>query len=133
MSARVYMSLHGNLCYDCLLRGSVILVKFLHVSVNTLPAEHETSNASVGIWSEERSTLSITERDSAQTDRVLTHLLFTDHLHDSRLYQANGAKTCCAHRPCIDRPILCCLLSKLKHNVSWSTLGVHFAHGSGAD
>ena len=34
MSARVYMSSHGNLCYDGLLRGSVFPVKFLHVSVN---------------------------------------------------------------------------------------------------
>ena len=37
-------------------------------------------------------------------------LLFTAHLHDSCLYLAKGAKTCGAHRPCIDRPILCCLL-----------------------
>ena len=75
MSARVYMSSHGNICYDGLLRGSVIPVKFFLVSVNTLPAEHETSNALVGIWSEERSTPSITERDSAQTERVLTRLV----------------------------------------------------------
>ena len=54
-------------------------------------------------------------------------LLFTAHLHDSRLYQAKGAKTCCAHHPCVDRPIL------YTHNPSWSTLGLHLAHGSGAD
>ena len=59
-------------------------------------------------------------------------LLFTAHLHDSRLYQAKGAKTCCAHHPRIDRPILCCLLSQYTHNPSWSTLGLHIAHGSGA-
>ena len=70
-----YMSSHGNLCYDGPLRGSLIPVKFLFVSVNTLPAERETSNALVGIWSEERSTPSITERDSAQTERVLTRLV----------------------------------------------------------
>ena len=75
MSARVYMSSHGNLCYDGLLRGSVIPIKFLLVSVNTLPAEHETSNVLVGIWSEERSTPSITERDSVLTERVLTGLV----------------------------------------------------------
>ena len=61
-------------------------------------------------------------------------LSFTARLHDSRLYQANGTKTCCAHHPCIDRPILCCLLSQYTHNPSWSTLGLHFAaywiHGS---
>ena len=47
-----YMSSHANLCYCGLYRGSVIPVKFLLVSVNTLLAEHETSNALVGTWSE---------------------------------------------------------------------------------
>ena len=70
-----YMSSHGKLRCDGLLRGSAIPVKFLLVSVNTLPAEHETSNALVGTWSEERGTPSITERDSAQTERVLTRLV----------------------------------------------------------
>ena len=57
-------------------------------------------------------------------------LLSTAHLHDSRLYKAKGAKTCCAHHPCIDRPILCCLLSQYTRNPSWSTLGLHFAQQS---
>ena len=70
-----YVSSHGNLCYDGLLRVSVVPIKFLLVSVNTLLAEHETSKALVEIWSEERSTPSITERDSAQTERVLTRLV----------------------------------------------------------
>ena len=51
-------------------------------------------------------------------------LLFTAHLHDSRLYQAKGAKTCCAHHPCIGRPILCCLFTQYTHNPSWSTFGL---------
>ena len=55
-------------------------------------------------------------------------LLFTAHLRDSRLYQAKGAKTCCAHHPCINRPILFGLLSQYTHNPSWSTMGLHFAH-----
>ena len=38
-------------------------------------AEHETSKALVVIWSEERTTPSSTERDSAQTERVLTRLV----------------------------------------------------------
>ena len=38
---------------------------------NTLPAEHETSNTLVGLWSGERSTLCTTERDTAQTERAL--------------------------------------------------------------
>ena len=40
-----YMLLDGNLCYCGLLRGSVVPAKFLLVSLYTLPAEHETSNA----------------------------------------------------------------------------------------
>ena len=47
MSATVYMSSHGNLCYNDRLHRNVIPVKFLRVSVNTLPAEHVTSNALV--------------------------------------------------------------------------------------
>ena len=46
----VYMSSHGNLCYEGQLRGSVVLVKFLLVSVNMLSAEHETCNALVVVW-----------------------------------------------------------------------------------
>ena len=47
----VYMSLHGNLCYGDLLRGSGVPAKFLPVSLNTLPAEHETSNVGCGmVW-----------------------------------------------------------------------------------
>ena len=120
MSARVYMSSHGNLCYDGLLRGSVIPVKFLLVSVNTLPAEHETSLRNGAHRASQNVTV---HRLSAYSQ----DLLFTAHLHDSRLYQAKGAKTCFADHPCIDRPILCCLLSQCTHNSSWSTLGLHFA------
>ena len=36
-----YMSLHGNLCYCGLFRGSVVPAKFLLVSINTLFAEGE--------------------------------------------------------------------------------------------
>ena len=47
------------------------------------------------------------------------------HLHNSRLFQAEGAKTCCAHHPCIDRPILCCLLSQYTHKPIMVHFGVH--------
>ena len=50
MSATVYMSSHGNICYDGQLRGSVVPVMFLLVSVNMLSAEHETCNALVVVW-----------------------------------------------------------------------------------
>ena len=52
-----YVSLHGNLCFGGLLRGIVFPVTFLFVSLNTLPVEHETSNALVVVRSGERSTL----------------------------------------------------------------------------
>ena len=58
-----YMSLHGNLCYDSLLRRSVVPVKFLFVSFN-LSDEHETYNALVVVWSGRRSTLRTAKHDT---------------------------------------------------------------------
>ena len=83
-----YMSQHGNLCYSGLLRGSVVPAKFLLVLLGTLPAEHETSNALVVVWSGGRSTLRITERDTAQTECILMRLVDTSSL-DSRLHQSS--------------------------------------------
>ena len=60
-----------NAGYEC----QSVPVKFLLESVNTLLAVYETPNALVGIRSEERSPPIITERDSAQTERVLTGLV----------------------------------------------------------
>ena len=57
----------------------------LFQSVNTLPREHETSNASVVIWSGERSTPSTTERKS---ERVLTRLVVRSAFPGGRLYRA---------------------------------------------
>ena len=47
----VHMSLHGKLCFGGLLRGSVVQVKFLLVSLDTLLAENETTNALIAVWS----------------------------------------------------------------------------------
>ena len=58
-----YMSLHGNLCYDSLLRRSVVPVKFLLVSFN-LSDVHETYNALVVVWSGRRSTLRTANHDT---------------------------------------------------------------------
>ena len=60
----------------------------LFQSANTLLAEHETSNASVVIWSGERSTPSTKERNSAQSEGVLTRLVVHSAFPDSRLYRA---------------------------------------------
>ena len=72
-----YMLLPSELCYGGLLDESVVPAKCLLVSLNTLPEEHETPNALVVVWSLELSTLRITERDTAQTERILT---VTPHL-----------------------------------------------------
>ena len=93
----VYMSLHGKFCYGCLLRGSVVPAKFLLVSLNTLPAQHETPNVLVVVWSGEQSALRITERDTAQTERILMRLVDTSSL-DSRLHQSS--KRVFARHPC---------------------------------
>ena len=58
-----YMSLHGNLCYDSLLRRSVVPVKFLLESFN-LSDEHDTYNALVVVWSGRRSTLRTAMHDT---------------------------------------------------------------------
>ena len=60
---RAYMSLHGNLCCDSLLRRSVVPVKFLLVSFN-LSDEHETYNALVVVRSGRRSTLHTAKHDT---------------------------------------------------------------------
>ena len=75
VSSQLTWSLHGNLCYGGPLRGSVVPAKFLFVSLYMLPVEHETSNALVVVWSGERSTLRITDRDTAQTERILMRLV----------------------------------------------------------
>ena len=71
------MLLPSKLCYGGLLDETVVPAKFLLVSLNTLPEEHETPNALVVVWSLELSTLRITERDTAQTERIL---IVTPHL-----------------------------------------------------
>ena len=67
-----YLLSHGKLCYGGLLHGSVVPAKFLFGLFDTLHAEHETSNALVGLWSGERSTMRTTERDMAQTERAFS-------------------------------------------------------------
>ena len=117
MSAHSHTSLHGNFCYGGLLRGSVFPAKFLFVSLNTLPAEHETSDALVVVWSGERSTLRITERDSVQTERIFMRLVDTSSL-DSRLHQSS--KRVFAPVPS------CCLCQCCTHN-SLFLLSPYFA------
>ena len=48
--------------------------------LNTLPVEDETSNALVVVWFGNRSTLRITGRDTAQTERILMRLVNTSSM-----------------------------------------------------
>ena len=83
-----HMSLHRNFCCGGLLRGSVVPAKILLVSLDSLPVEDETSNALVVPWSGQRSTLRVTERYTAQTERRLMRLVDTSSL-DSRLHDSS--------------------------------------------
>ena len=72
--------------------------------LNTLPAESETYNALVVmVCSGERSTRStqrITERDTAQTERILTRLVITAR-PDSRSASSHEKRNDIAQHPCI--------------------------------
>ena len=108
-----YMSSRGKNCHGGLLRGSVVTAMFLLVSLSTLPAEHETSNVSVVVWSGERSTLRITVRDTAQTERILMRVVDTSSL-DSRLHQSS--KRVLPRHPCFELVPSCCLCQCCTHN-----------------
>ena len=101
----------------------VCYAEVMFQSVNTLPAEQETSNASVVIWSGEWSTPSTTERNTAQSERVLTRLVVQGEFPDGRLYRS------LAHHPCMDRPIMCRRCPHCTHNL-FTHMRTHFAHGS---
>ena len=75
------MSSRGKNCYGSLLRGSVVQG-----------------------W--ERSTLRITEGDTARTERILMRLVDTSSL-DSRLH--HSGKRVFARHPCIGPVLSCCL------------------------
>ena len=68
----VYMSPHGNLCYDSLLRRSVVPVKFLLVSFN-----HTTRWLWYGLGDDARCVPRSTTPDTAQSERALVRLFNT--------------------------------------------------------
>ena len=91
------VSSRGKNCYGSLLRGSVVPSKFLLVLLNTLLMERrDIQRVGCGMgW--ERSTLRITGRDTAQTERILMRLVDTSSL-DSRLH--HPGKKVFARHPC---------------------------------
>ena len=76
----------------------------------------------------ERSTLRITGRDTAQTERILMRLVDTSSL-DSRLHHSR--KRVFARHPCFDPVLSCCVCQCCTHDSSF-LLSPFFAHGSGA-
>ena len=96
--------------------------------LNTLPVEDETSNALVCgmVW--ERSTLRITGRDPAQTERILMRLVDTSS-PDGCLHQSR--KRVFPRHPCFEPVLSCCLCQRCTHN-SMILLSPYFARGSGA-
>ena len=115
------MSSHGKNRHGSLLRGSVVPAKFLLELLDTLLVEDETSNT-LG-W--ERSTLRITGRETAQTERILMRLVDTSSL------EHHSGKKVFARHPCIELVLSCCLCQCCTHG-SLFLLSPHFAHGSGA-
>ena len=102
----------------------------LFQSVNTLPAEHETSNASVVIWSVERSTPSTTERNTAPSERVLTRLVVHSAFPDSRLYRAKKRVLLTIHAWIVPS---CVVVARVYTHNLFTHMSPHFAHGSGAE
>ena len=78
------------------------------------------------VW--ERSTLRITGRDTAQSERILVRFVDTSPL-DSRLHQSR--KRVFPRHPCFELVLSCCLCQCCTHN-SLFLLSPYFAHGSGA-
>ena len=93
------MSSRGKMCHGSLLRGSVVPTKFLLVLLNTLLVEDDTPTRWLCGLGWERSTLRITGRDTAQTDRILMRLVDTSSL-DSRLH--HPGKRVFVRHPCIE-------------------------------
>ena len=107
MSVGNYMSTHGNLCCESLLRQNAVQRQ---VSIwdwcltRCLQSLRHTTNALVVmVCSGERSTRStqhITERDTAQTERILTRLVTTAR-PGSRSVSSHEKRNNIAQHPCI--------------------------------
>ena len=99
------MSSRGKNCYGSLLRGSVVPAKFLLVLLDVACGRRDIQRVGCGMgW--ERSTLRITERDTAQTESILVRLVDNSSL-DSRLH--HSGKRVFARHPCVEPVLSCCL------------------------
>ena len=124
------MSLQGNLCNsgpvcaEVLFQPSFSLCRITRCLRNM---RHPTRWFVV--WSGERSTLRITERDTAQTERILMRLV--GHLVSRQPFASVKQKEC-LHLIHDMTPVpSCCLCQCCTYN-SLSFLNPYFAHGTGA-
>ena len=108
-----YMSSRDKNYYDSLLHGSVVPTKLLLKLLNTLSMEDE-----------QRSTLRITGRDTAQTKRILMRLVHVSSL-DSRLHHPGEKKKNFARHPYIESVLSCYLCQCCTHDSSF-LLSPHF-------
>ena len=121
-----YMSSHKKNCCGGLLRASVVPAKFLLVLLDHVACgRRDIQRVGCGmVW--ERSTLRITVRDTAQTERM--RLVNTSSL-DSRLHQSR--KRVFPRHPCFEPVLSCCLCQCCTQN-SLFLQSPYFAHGNGA-
>ena len=128
MSGQACMSIHGNLCYDGLLRGSVVPAKFSCLTRCMRKRRRSTRWLWYGLVDRAR----CVSRDvTLHRLSVLIRLVDNSPL-DSRLHlNASHAKECLTHHPCIESVTVGCLCQCCTHKSSF-TLSSYFAHGSGA-
>ena len=118
MSTRQWSRLETNVCWETTCRHTVTFASkvccartrfkakfFFRLVLNTLPAESETYNALVVmVCSGERSTRStnrVTERDTAQTERILDKTCDHSTPLDSRSVSSHGKRNNIAQQPCL--------------------------------
>ena len=128
MSGQAYMSIHGNLCYSGLLRGSVVPAKCSCLTRCIRKRRRSTRWLCYGLVNRAR----CVPRDvTLHRLSVLIRLVDNSPL-DSRLHlNASHAKECLTHHPCIESVTVDCLCQCCTHKSS-ITLSSYFAHGSGA-
>ena len=125
------MSTHGNLCYESLLRPNAVqgqaslwdwcltrcLQSLRHNALVVMVCSGERST---------RSTQRITERDTAQTERILTRLVITTR-PDSRSVSCMRKENNIAQHPCI-ASVPSCVVEPRVSRTPQLFLSPHFAH-----
>ena len=126
MSGQAYMSIHGNLCYGGLLRGSAVPAKFSCLTRCMRKRRRSTRWLCYGL----------VDRAGCVSRDVTLHRLSVligpvdNSPLDSRLhFNASHAKECLTHHPCIESVTVGCLCQCCTHKSSF-TLSSYFAHNT---